>query len=413
MLPPTTTLKLESVCARITVGHVGPMASEYVDEGIPFLRSQNIKPFRLDLDDVKFITAAFHERLRKSALRPGDVAVIRTGYPGVAAVVPRSLPDANCADLVVITPTLSQLDPYYLAAIFNSTWGKATVAGNLVGVAQQHFNIGAARNLDVVLPSMAVQRRAVDIFLAYDDLIENCDRRIRVLDEMARAVYREWFVNFLYPGHEKVPLVDSPLGRIPRGWSAGSIAKATRFLGRGITPTYDEDGSSVVINQKCIRESRLDLSPARRQSKAIPDERLVRAGDVLINSTGVGTLGRVAQVLKEMGNCTVDTHVTIARPADRIDPAFFGLALLGLEETFERKGVGATGQTELNRTSIGETALVIPGFDCQLAFGDHVRPMREATLNLQERSAILRRTRDLLLPRLLSGQLSVDVESAA
>src|SRR5207244_2184508 len=107
-----------------------------------------------------------------------------------------------------------------------------------------------------------------------------------------------------------------------------------------------------VVNQKCIRDQRLSLEPARRQTKTIPPEKMVRFGDVLINSTGVGTLGRVAQVYENLGLCTVDTHVTVARPDPNTDLDFFGCALLGHAETFDRLGVGATGQTELSRTSI-------------------------------------------------------------
>ena len=117
--------KLKELCERITVGYVGPMAQEYTAEGITFLRSQNITPFRLNLEDVKFISSAFNEKIKKSALSPGDVAVVRTGYPGTACVIPEGLPELNCADLVVITPS-RDLNPFYLAAIFNSAWGMLT-----------------------------------------------------------------------------------------------------------------------------------------------------------------------------------------------------------------------------------------------------------------------------------------------
>ena len=80
------------------------MASEYVKIGIPFLRSLNIRPFRIDASDIKFISRKFHERLKKSALRPGDVVVVRTGEPGTAAVIPESLPEANCSDVVIVRP---------------------------------------------------------------------------------------------------------------------------------------------------------------------------------------------------------------------------------------------------------------------------------------------------------------------
>src|SRR5579885_129673 len=117
------TVKLKDVCREITVGHVGPMAHEYVADGIPFLRSQNVQPFRLDIDSLKYISPAFHEKLRKSALSPGDVVVVRTGYPGTACVIPATLPVSNCADLVIIRPSRG-LDSRFLAYLFNSTWGQ-------------------------------------------------------------------------------------------------------------------------------------------------------------------------------------------------------------------------------------------------------------------------------------------------
>jgi type I restriction enzyme S subunit len=284
---------------------------------------------------------------------------------------------------------------------------RAQMQGISRGTTQDNLSLDKLLSFSLKVPPLREQRRIAGILSAYDDLIENCERRIRVLDKMARALYREWFVNFRYPGHERVPLVESRVGNIPKGWWVGSIGGAASFLSRGISPVYADDGPSIVINQRCIRDSRLDLGPARRQSRSVPDEKRVRVGDVLINSTGVGTLGRAAQVLEDLGACTVDTHVTIVRHSRSTDPAFFGLALLGLQEEFERKAIGATGQTELGRAAIGTTPLVVPTEECQRAFGQLVSPMRANTLLLQKRIHNLRKTRDLLLPRLLSGQLSV------
>jgi len=399
-------VKLKEVCDRITVGHVGPMADKYVADGIPFLRSQNIAPFRLNTDDIKFVPREFHDKLRKSALRPGDVAVVRTGYPGTACVIPNTFAELNCADLVVITPS-SELNPHYLAAIFNSAWGMASVAGNLVGVAQQHFNIGAAKELEVGLPPRPTQDRIAGILSAYDDLIENSQRRIKILESMARALYREWFVHFRYPGHKSVPLVPSPLGEIPQGWEVRKLGEISSHINRGIAPRYHEEGDSVVINQKCVRDQRLDLEPARRQSKSFPSEKRVCFGDVLINSTGVGTLGRVAQVYENLENCTVDTHVTIARAGQGTDLDFYGCCLLSHQEVFERLGIGATGQTELGRGAIADIDLVVPPHAVQCRFGAIAKGMRTAAETLGKRIQILRRTRDLLLPRLLSGQIDV------
>ncbi|MGH7827905.1 MAG: restriction endonuclease subunit S [Candidatus Binatia bacterium] len=292
-------------------------------------------------------------------------------------------------------------DPRFISYFLRQlNFGSRNAAGAVPGVNRNHLHA-----MKVRLPSPGLQRRIAGLLSAYDDLIENNQRRIKILEEMARSLYREWFVNFRFPGQEKFPLIDSPLGSVPKGWEVEKLGDLTAYLNRGLSPSYDENGGSIVINQKCIRDQRLSLEPARRQTKQIPPDKRVRFGDVLINSTGVGTLGRVAQVYEELGDCTVDSHVTIARPNDQICLDFFGCTLLVQQETFDRLGAGATGQTELSRTSIANVDLVVPPIEIQDRFGVIVRPMRTAAMTYTKQIQNLRRTRDLLLPRLLSGQL--------
>jgi type I restriction enzyme S subunit len=133
----------------------------------------------------------------------------------------------------------------------------------------------------------------------------------------------------------------------------------------------------------------------------------VREFDVLINSTGVGTLGRVAQVIEIANNYTVDSHVTIVRPDRSTDPVFFGVAMLRLESVFEALGVGSTGQTELQRERIRAQEVLRPSPSVQKAFGGIVGPMRKLGHLLGEQNANLRAQRDLLLPKLVSGEIDV------
>lgn len=153
--------RLSDVCREITVGHVGSMAKRYQESGIPFLRSQNIRPFEVSLDNVVFIDSAFHSDLKKSRLRPGDLAIVRTGYPGTAAVIPSDLVDANCSDLVIVRPG-KEINPHYLAAFFNSTYGKSLVLGKIVGAAQKHFNVTSAKEVVLHIPPMPYQQVCVD-----------------------------------------------------------------------------------------------------------------------------------------------------------------------------------------------------------------------------------------------------------
>jgi type I restriction enzyme S subunit len=258
-----------------------------------------------------------------------------------------------------------------------------------------------------MVPAVPMQRCIADALSVYDDLIENNTRCAQILEEMARSLYREWFINFRFSQHEAAGWRDSAFGKIPSTWCVNRIGDGAAFVNRGVAPKYDDNAEGLVINQKCIRNQSLSLGPARRHCAKVPPEKYVRVGDVLVNSTGVGTLGRVAQVLEPIEKCTVDTHVTIVRPGERVDSDFWGMALLSKEAHFASQGAGSTGQAELARGRIGEAEIICPPEELQRRFGELVRPMRRLAVALANKNANLRATRDLLLPRLISGELDV------
>ena len=378
-------VKLKNVCNRITVGHVGTMADKYVSEGVPFLRSQNITPFCLSLDDIKYIPVSFHERIRKSALLPGDVAIVRTGYPGTACVIPSGFRELNCADLVIITPS-EELNPHYLTAIFNSAWGRASVGGSLVGVAQQHFNIGVARELDIQLPPRKLQDKIASILSAYDELIENSQRRIKILESMARGLYREWFVHFRFPGHENHPRVPSSLGEIPKGWEAGRL-------------------DDVLVLQRGF-----DLPKAARLEGTVPiyaatgitgfhNESKVRAPGVVTGRSG--TIGDVIYVQEDFWPLNTALWV---KEFPKSEPLYAYYVLLSLD--LKQFNSGAAVPT-LNRNDIHGLDALIPPRELQKTFQEVGGEMFRQTRTLEVQIQNLRRTRDLLLPRLLSGQVDL------
>ncbi len=138
-------------------------------------------------------------------------------------------------------------------------------------------------------------------------------------------------------------------------WQTDQLGKVCSFLNRGISPIYLEDGGICVLNQKCIRDHRVGYEASRRhdpQAKKVGKERLVQFGDVLVNSTGTGTLGRVAQLRENPPEpTTVDSHVTIVRPKPgKFCPDFFGYMLMVTEDAIKEAGEGCGGQTELARS---------------------------------------------------------------
>lgn len=192
--------KLRDLCHQITVGHVGPMADRYSSAGTPFLRSQNVRPFRIDLADVKFIDDAFRSELKKSELRPGDVAIVRTGYPGTAAVIPDDLPLANCADLVIARPK-DELHPEFLAMFLNSSFGKKMVAEKSVGAAQKHFNVGAAKEVDFAYPEPEEQLAIVNNMQSMRGyskrLHDQCQEKIDELQSLRQSLLQKAFAGEL------------------------------------------------------------------------------------------------------------------------------------------------------------------------------------------------------------------------
>lgn len=141
------------------------------------------------------------------------------------------------------------------------------------------------------------------------------------------------------------------------GWEQKKLGEVCSLVNRGVAPKYVEAGGISVLNQKCVRDHRIFFELGRRHdvgAKKVAPERFIRVGDVLVNSTGVGTLGRVAQVRVEPSEpTTVDTHVTIVRPEpERFYPAFFGYMLILIEGEIAKSGAGASGQTELARSTL-------------------------------------------------------------
>jgi type I restriction enzyme S subunit len=402
-------VKLKEVCREITVGHVGSMAKEYVDEGIPFLRSQNILPFSLELSSVKYITPEFHGKLKKSALLPGDVAVVRTGYPGIACVIPSKPSICNCADLVIIRPS-EELNAKYLTCVFNSTWGQGIIAGTLVGVAQQHFNVSAAKEMEVNLPPRHTQDKIAAIIYNYNDLIENNTRRIEILEEMARSLYREWFVKFRFPGHEQVQTVDSELGLIPEGWKLkkldelGSIGRGkSKHRPRNDPSLYGGDYPFVQTGE--VKEALLYITHYSQtyNEKGLAQSKLWEPKTLLL--TIAANIAETA-ILK-IPACFPDSIVGFVADSEQVTPEFIKFRIDDIKEKMQSFSRG-TAQDNLSLDKIKLFYFLVPDKDYIIIFDKYTAPLFSQVQNLLLKNANLRQTRDLLLPKLISGEIDVE-----
>src|SRR6266704_1116350 len=188
------------VCRRIEVGIVIRPSQYYALAGVPVLRSANVLESGVDMSDLVFMSAEDHEMLAKSSVKPGDLVTVRTGYPGTTAVIPESLPTANCVDLIISRPGPG-IQSDYLATWINSERGKDQVLRAQGGLAQQHFNVGELEKLQVAVPPLDEQERISDILDAAKERIE----AESVSLEKLRAL-REGLTDDLVTGRVRVPV---------------------------------------------------------------------------------------------------------------------------------------------------------------------------------------------------------------
>jgi len=268
------------------------------------------------------------------------------------------------------------------------------------GATVPHLNLRDIRNLELPsLPPLPTQRKIAAILSAYDDLIENNTRRIKILEEMARLIYREWFVHFRFPGHERVAMVDSELGPIPEGWEVRQLEDVCNIV-MGQSPKsefYNEDGEGLPFHQG-VKDFG-DLFPTTRVYCTVT-KRTAEAGDILFSVRApVGRMNIAdRKIVIGRGLCAIRSKTD--------NQAFI---FLQLKDKFHEEDMigGGTIFKSVTKADMLGLQLLMPPADLVAEFEQSVVPMFSALKVLTAKNANLRQARDLLLPRLISGELDV------
>ena len=372
------------------------------NSGCRLVTSKHIKKGQINSDEGYFISEKdFHKINERSLVEQWDVLMSMIGTIGEAAIV-KEQPDYAIKN-VALFKCGDEHKAKWLYYYLCSPSGRGQLFGNQKGASQQFVSLTQLRNLQIPLLDDSIMKQITNILSKYDDLIENNQKQIKLLEEAAMRIYREWFVNLRFPGYETVKIVNG----VPEGWSKSTVGEETSMLRRGISPKYNEKGKSIVINQKCIRQFMVSLEESRYQDKPFLEELRLVDGDVVICSTGTGTLGRVGQIFGDLYECTFDSHVTLVRANNNIGKNYLGQALYFQQPYFENMGKGSTNQTELSKTSISLLPIVIPSERVLNDFERIVQNIREKMLCCANTIERLKLSRDKLLPKLMSGEIEV------
>ncbi len=354
----------------------------------------------------------FEDReLERYGLRTGDIVMCEGGEPGRCAIWRDQLRGMMIQKALHRIRAKSEIDHRFL---FYSLMykGKTHVLDQyFTGATIKHLPGEKIALVEIEYPSLEIQRRIASILSAYDDLIDNNTRRIAILEEMARRLYEEWFVRLRFPGHEGVRLVESELGLVPEGWEPCRLELVCSRMNSGNTPSrsnpdYWDGGTVDWYKTKELWDGYLFESEERVSELAIADKktRVFESGTILMAIYGSPTVGRLGITT---GRCACNQAALGMLP----DPAkitFWMLyyTLLALRVEFNNKAQGAA-QQNISKEKVGEMPLLLPSMAIQRRFNEVVGPMQSMIRNLQERNRNLRTTRDLLLPKLIFGELDV------
>lgn len=285
--------KLSQLCLLVTDGtHDSPKLQE---KGMPFIKAKQVKDGSIDFENCDYITVEEHLKvIARSKPEYGDTLLVNIGAgTGQAAYVKTRKP-FSIKNVALFKPDKSKIDCRYLFYYVLSPLFQSRIQSILSGSAQPFVGLDTLRNITINYQgNLQVQHKIAAILSAYDDLIENNTRRIKVLEEMAGLVYREWFVNFRFPGHEGVRLVASELGEIPEGWAFLPVGELLEhYVGGGWGKETAEEKHTLpayVIRGTDVPEARHGDTknvPLRYHTDSNLRSRRLKEGDIIFEVSG-------------------------------------------------------------------------------------------------------------------------------
>jgi type I restriction enzyme S subunit len=385
----------------------GPHATPKPSEAGPvFLGIKNVTDDGcLDLTDIRHIAEEeFSKWTRRVKPRPGDLVFTYEATLNRYAVISEGFRGCLGRRMALIRPDPLKADVRFLLYYFFTDAWRAVIKNNmLTGATVDRIPLTTFPEFPVSVPPLPVQRRIAGILSAYDELIENSQRRIRILEQMARSLYREWFVYFRFPGHEKIKRVNSPLGQVPEGWEVKKLRDVAE-VNRAQINARNAPNELHYIDIASVSPGQVDTittyafadAPGRAR-------RIVQQGDVLWSCVRPNRRS-YAQVMHPEPNTIASTGFAVLTATDV--PFTFLYFATTTDDFVAYLTNNATGAAypAVTATTFEKACLLIPPAPLLKKFGDATLPMAERihTLHLQIQN--LRRTRDLLLPRLLSKQ---------
>ena len=398
-------VKLEDVCSSITDGD--HQALPLAEEGIPFIVIADINNNnRINLENARYVPEDYYKKLdMKRKPQKGDVLLTVKGSFGIPVYIADDKPFVFQRDIAILKCN-EKINSLYLFYYMKNHEFYLYADSIAIGAAQRAITLKALRNTIIKIPDLETQYKITRILSIYDDLIENNQKQIKLLEEAAQRLYKEWFVDLRFPGYENTPVVDG----VPQGWDTKLMEDVCESIGGGtpstkkdeyyrngrikwVTPTdiTQKNGLILLDTEKKITEEGLCHSSA----KMVPPYTIL-----MTSRASVGYFG-----LCEYEVCTNQGFISCI-PYNENVRFFLLYNLLNRVDEIRSKAGGSTF-LEISKKSFRGLQVLLPSDNILDAFTKVVHPMIRQMESLTKAISILRETRDRLLPKLMSGELEV------
>ena len=389
-------------------------------EDVHLVKGENVGQGRILWNKSKRWPREEWEKYKKFHLKPQDV-VVAMDRPWVLAGLKWAVIREGDAKALLVqrvarlrTCDEGKLAQGFLRYIIASPNFEDYVRPITTGVNIPHISGRQILDYEFPLPPLEVQRKIASILSVYDNLIENNTRRIRILEEMAQSLYREWFVHFRFPGHEKVKLVDSPLGKIPEGWGIAKVSDAANiFRGRSYRGSELVESEGLpFINLKCIeRDGGFRRDGIKRYTGKYKEFQTVKQGDFVMAVTDmtqerriIARAARIPDIDENLGIISMDLVKIVAIEKELSEYLYGTFRYSRFPDEVKQHANGAN-VLHLSPDRIGESEFFVPPPNLVRKYSDLTANIVEATEVLHLKNINLRHTRDLLLPKLISSEV--------
>lgn len=352
-------------------------------KGYPLIRTPNVGKGRLDLNGVHRVSeSVYKQRIQRGAPRANDLIFAREAPAGNVALVQENQTVCLGQRTVLIRPNVQKVNPQYLVYYLLSPKPQYELLGTANGATVAHINLPAIRNLKIELPEKSVQDKIGTILVTYDDLIENNQRQIKLLEEAAQRLYKEWFVDLRFPGHENTKIVDG----VPEGWSRTNINEILTFhRGYDLTKNEMKTGRYPVVGSTTVI--------------GYHNEFKIKGPGIVTGRSG--SLGKYQFIWDNFWPHNTSLYISDYKDHN----IFFVYSLLQTVDFASLNNGGAI--PTLNRNVLSNIEVIEPTDELQEMFAKIAEPQYQKIKNLEKQNDKLKTARDLLLPKFMSGEVEV------